>query len=225
MIDGANNEIPKNDSRQRRGLNPDWNKGATSPEAADNVVLRSEAYLKAVDKLYAHLAQLKEEGLVDTLTKCWNSRYFDQIATTEFDQNRDSGQIGIIYMDLNNLKQVNDHPEYGYHRGGDQLISNFVAYIKSHLRKGDEMVRIGGDEFIVLCHPGEQDDQFAQNLKNSMQTIHEEAPKSSDLAKNISFAYGVAVYDKELDKDLYATRNRADELIMEHKNLMKNSAT
>lgn len=57
------------------------------------------------------------------------------------------GQLTVCFIDVNNLKTVND--EYG-HKVGDELIKNTSRIIKSALREGDEIARLGGDEFLVV---------------------------------------------------------------------------
>ena len=54
---------------------------------------------------------------------------------------------GILFLDLDNFKKVNDH--YG-HVVGDQLIRDVSQVIKSCLSEGDTLARLGGDEFVVL---------------------------------------------------------------------------
>lgn len=55
--------------------------------------------------------------------------------------------FAIAFMDLDGLKDVNDH--FG-HLEGDQLINNFVKLVASQIRAGDFFCRIGGDEFLII---------------------------------------------------------------------------
>jgi len=55
--------------------------------------------------------------------------------------------FGLIYIDLDQFKQVND--AYG-HQGGDVYLQAVAARMKSQLRSCDLLARIGGDEFAVL---------------------------------------------------------------------------
>lgn len=91
-----------------------------------------------------------EEHLVfssshDELTGLNNRAYFDEEVSrlSELPQ----AAIGVIMMDLDNLKVTND--QYG-HAAGDELIRTTATIIRSAFRMDDMIARIGGDEFVVL---------------------------------------------------------------------------
>ena len=55
--------------------------------------------------------------------------------------------LGIIYLDVNGLKDVND--QFG-HEVGDALLVECARRMKMVFKKAD-FYRIGGDEFIIIC--------------------------------------------------------------------------
>ncbi|WBU51433.1 cyclic di-GMP phosphodiesterase [Kosakonia pseudosacchari] len=61
---------------------------------------------------------------------------------------RGETQVGVVYLDLDNFKKVND--AYG-HMFGDQLLQAVALAILSCLEEGQVLARLGGDEFIVLA--------------------------------------------------------------------------
>ncbi|AXF58919.1 cyclic di-GMP phosphodiesterase [Leclercia sp. W6] len=63
-------------------------------------------------------------------------------------ETRGDGQVGVVYLDLDNFKKVND--AYG-HMFGDQLLQAVALAILSCLEDGQVLARLGGDEFIVLA--------------------------------------------------------------------------
>ena len=58
-----------------------------------------------------------------------------------------AGIFGLIYIDLDEFKRVND--EYG-HQVGDLFLQEVAMRMKRQLRPGDLLARLGGDEFAVL---------------------------------------------------------------------------
>lgn len=58
---------------------------------------------------------------------------------------RNDGVLVVAYIDVVGLKAVNDSAG---HAEGDALLKRVVAYIRSHLRSYDLIIRLGGDEFL-----------------------------------------------------------------------------
>ena len=55
--------------------------------------------------------------------------------------------FSVIYIDLDNFKQVND--KFG-HKEGDNVLKTIGKVIKYHIREVDTFARVGGDEFVLL---------------------------------------------------------------------------
>jgi diguanylate cyclase (GGDEF)-like protein len=60
---------------------------------------------------------------------------------------RQAGTLGVIYIDLDKFKEIND--VYG-HRVGDVFLQQAAQRMKHQLRPGDVLARLGGDEFGVM---------------------------------------------------------------------------
>lgn len=65
----------------------------------------------------------------------------------------------LMFLDIDNLKQVND--QYG-HEAGDQLLKSFSSILANKLDTHGKLYRLGGDEFAVVCH--EDDVEWCQHL-------------------------------------------------------------
>ncbi len=81
----------------------------------------------------------------DTITGLPNRNAIHDLISAAI-ENRGDTQVGIVYLDLDNFKKVND--AYG-HMFGDQLLQAVSLAILSCLEEGQVLARLGGDEFIV----------------------------------------------------------------------------
>ena len=106
--------------------------------------------------------QLKKLAHHDPLTGLPNRVLF----TDRFNQalahcKRNKALLGVVYMDLDGFKQVNDNLG---HDAGDQLLISVAARIKASLREEDTVSRLGGDEFALLLRDIESKPHCAQVL-------------------------------------------------------------
>lgn len=84
----------------------------------------------------------------DTITALPNRNAVYELISDAIAHRADDSQVGIVYLDLDNFKKVND--AYG-HMFGDQLLQAVSLAILSCLDEGQVLARLGGDEFIVLA--------------------------------------------------------------------------
>ncbi len=94
------------------------------------------------------LATVAEQALRDPLTGLANRMLFnDRLNQAMKLRDRDRLSVGVIALDLNDFKLVNDtlgHP------AGDELLNRAGERILGCVRAGDTVARLGGDEFAVL---------------------------------------------------------------------------
>ena len=62
---------------------------------------------------------------------------------------------GVIQFDMNGLKYINDN--YG-HMEGDRALSTIAEVISKAAKRNMYVYRLGGDEYIILCHNGTEED-------------------------------------------------------------------
>jgi diguanylate cyclase (GGDEF)-like protein len=94
------------------------------------------------------ISELKEEAYFDYLTGLPNRRNLELIFDKFLaDYRRDQRTFGLILVDLDNFKEIND--TYG-HLAGDEAIKFVSRNLRSAIRQDDFLGRWGGDEFLIL---------------------------------------------------------------------------
>lgn len=94
------------------------------------------------------MSQLVDQSSHDGLTRAYNRRVGEEIVAQQFlTAVRSSGPLSLAFVDLDNFKSINDR--YG-HEEGDNTLRNASAALRKVLRRGDVLVRWGGEEFLAL---------------------------------------------------------------------------
>lgn len=115
-----------------------------TPDELDNAVRLAALALETGGK-YSDLVRRSE---FDSLTGVHNRFVFERSLDLAIETEITSGaRFGLIYIDLDSFKQVND--EYG-HNIGDHYLQEVASRLRHQLRPDDVLARIGGDEFAVV---------------------------------------------------------------------------
>ena len=97
----------------------------------------------------------QRQAITDGLTGLVNHKTFYEILEKELWRSRRyGGQISLIMVDIDNLKQVND--VYG-HSAGDQILRLVAQVLEGETRFNDFVSRYGGEEFVVLLPESKAD--------------------------------------------------------------------
>lgn len=94
------------------------------------------------------MSQLVDQSSHDGLTRAYNRRVGEEIVAQQFlTALRAEGPLAVAFVDLDNFKSINDR--YG-HEEGDNTLRNASTALRKVLRRGDVLVRWGGEEFLAL---------------------------------------------------------------------------
>jgi diguanylate cyclase (GGDEF)-like protein/PAS domain S-box-containing protein len=106
--------------------------------------------------------QLLELSIRDPLTGCYNRRYLNTV--TRQCEAQPKGEWGCIYLDIDHFKQYNDR---NGHAEGDSVLVKMARFLMRHVRAEEAVVRVGGDEFlVVLCDSNDdQTEHVAARLR------------------------------------------------------------
>ena len=131
--------------------------------------------------------------------------------------NRSHLSLGLLYIDLDNFKHVNDQAG---HTVGDKLLAEAANRISSCIRSSDTAARIGGDEFMVIM--AELKDIYS--LEKTCQKILIELEKPFSIDNKIfyiSASIGVTIYPED-SKNIEELLIFADKAMYEAKKLGRN---
>jgi diguanylate cyclase (GGDEF)-like protein len=122
---------------------------STKPQAIESETVSRAAALATLAietrRLYTDLVHRSK---FDLLTDIHNRFSLEEYLDEQIEAARQNASIfGLIYIDLNDFKQVND--VYG-HQVGDLYLCEVAIRVKGQLRAVDMLARLGGDEFAVL---------------------------------------------------------------------------
>ena len=168
----------------------------------------------ALTILYLYL----QERMIQTdyLTGAWTRSTFEYHVDQRL-KNEQREPFGVIYVDIDNLKFINDH--FG-HNEGDVAIKAAISIIRDVLRPSDVIARLGGDEFVVLlnltCH------KALQAVVKRIQTSVGSYNATSNKPYPLSLSLGADLVSAESGESVDAIISRVDLLMYNNKRRKKN---
>jgi len=183
-----------------------------------NALLRAAVFVMIVVGAWRISRQsevLRRMSYSDELTGLGNRRAFLQRGAEGLARARRSNQAwSLIFVDLDNFKQVNDRRG---HKAGDQVLQRTARVILKSLRVTDFAARLGGDEFAVLLADTRDSGALlvAEKLRNQLVT------ELKSFNCNVTASVGVATFSAS-PKNFEQALAKADELMYEAKRGGKN---
>lgn len=157
--------------------------------------------------------RLVQQAMVDPLTGVLNRRALDQVAARVLEQNRRGHHtVAVLMLDVDAFKEINDR--FG-HEAGDRALQALANCLKETMRQADLIVRMGGDEFLVLLPETSfaEAREAAARLRQTMASLTIETRKGS---LQLSASIGIAALEgqnltlnsllSQSDRDLYAMK-------------------
>ncbi len=160
--------------------------------------------------------RLQEMSVRDPLTGLYNRRYMQETLEREIKRaQRDSKPIGIIMLDVDHFKSVND--THG-HDAGDLVLKTLAGFLSNNFRGEDVACRYGGEEFILIL-PGlflkdseAKAERIRREIANTLRVHYHDKPLS------ITVSIGVAAFPEhgghagpliaKVDAAMYEAKNR-----------------
>lgn len=162
---------------------------------------------------------MKNENFTDDLTGLPNSKgYKDFVEGLKVLDIESS--LTVVYIDVDNLKNINDDSEKG-HECGNNAIKRVAKALNDTIRKDDFVFRDGGDEFCLILY--DADEKVAQYVidratahLDGINEIENVEPKYN---MDIVFSYAIKGVEKDKDIDIAIdeAKGRADNKMQEKK--------
>ena len=156
--------------------------------------------------------ELEKKSKIDGLTRVWCREYINRLIDQKIeallgwnDNNGELKNLSLVFLDLDDFKQVND--KYG-HDAGDVVLKEVSSFIKSKTRSDvDIFGRWGGDEFIIL-YPnvkGEVAKKLVNKVREQIRSVKikvvDQINKKHMLT--LSFSVGVVDFNQCMDKEQF----------------------
>jgi diguanylate cyclase (GGDEF)-like protein/PAS domain S-box-containing protein len=191
----------------------------TTPLMQDGKVVKILGIVRDITEHKQMAEKLKSLSLYDDLTGLYNRRGFLPLAEKSLSlANRQKKDLLMIYLDLNDLKVIND--TWG-HLEGDQALMDTAEILKKTYRVVDIIARMSGDEFAVMLVGAAKNDigTVTGRLQNNI-----EAHNAANIRNyTLSICCGVSYYDTENPCSLDEFISRADHMMYEQKRLRRKS--
>ncbi|MBO4864598.1 MAG: GGDEF domain-containing protein [Eubacterium sp.] len=157
--------------------------------------------------------QLNAISVTDELTGLYNRRGFFEVVNQLLSDKSHFGDEGLVgYIDMDNLKQVNDL--FG-HKEGDFSLMTIADILRKSFPRGTIIARIGGDEYAVFVP--DMTGTKMMNILNSLRDYHKRVNDQSTKPYYIDFSYGFKELAIRNDLDLEGMMAEADTILYSNK--------
>ncbi len=134
---------------------------------------------------------LRHQSVSDPVTGLLNRRYAeDHLGREIAHAARAGGSVGIIAIDVDHFKDVNDTLGHGI---GDDVLRSVARILGGGVRRGDVVCRFGGDEFVVVL-PGSSLEGTRQRAEELQQAVRRASSAPDRALPAVSLSLGVAVF-------------------------------
>ena len=150
--------------------------------------------LQDISESKRHEGEMERMANEDALTGLRNRSWLLNHVPTLLDAAAREGGLALLFVDLDEFKQVND--SHG-HAAGDGLLAAAARRLSALLRPGDEVVRFGGDEFVVLMRPARDEFQVAAVAERIAAAFARPFALGEGLQASVGASVGIAMYPRD----------------------------
>lgn len=142
-----------------------------------------------------HEQMLADLANTDTLTKLPNRNWLNSFLPDGIAQAAaGTRRLAVLFIDLDNFKNIND--TLG-HDAGDELLVQVAFRLKEAVRGSDHVVRLGGDEFIIVLEQVEVEEDVERVAKAIILAISHPFPLRAGVGNAINASIGISMYPRD----------------------------
>ena len=169
-------------------------------------------YRRSLGALTAHSNRLSHEATHDPLTGLPNRRkLLAELASAGSRMQGDGPKLGILYMDIDGFKAVNDTMG---HEAGDRLLRSIAKRFAAAVRPSDMLARVGGDEFVLLVPEFREPSKLAELAQRLMRELR--ALSEQEYEDKVGVSIGIASFPDPV-RDLEELLSASDAAMYEAK--------
>jgi diguanylate cyclase (GGDEF)-like protein len=163
--------------------------------------------------------RLQKLAALDSLTSIYNRRFGMARLGEEFSRAiRVNSPLGVMLFDIDHFKMVND--TYG-HLAGDRVLVQVAKTAKLALRKGDILMRYGGEEFLAIFPAASKENALALG-ERLRRMVQDTSVLDGDQIICVTISIGVTSYPELEVTDELDLVKRADEALYKAKETGRN---
>lgn len=156
-------------------------------------LIHAQARHALASKLIDTHKRLKYLAENDPMTGLSNRYYFEEHLRGAIQRaHRLNFQLGLVYLDIDNFKLIND--SLG-HDSGDQMLQKIAQRLLDVVREGDVVCRLGGDEFAIIVHDLETETSVGALAQRVIESIREPITLNNT-EQFVTCSIGIATYPR-----------------------------
>jgi diguanylate cyclase (GGDEF)-like protein len=114
--------------------------------------------------------ELSKRAYIDELTGLPNGALLAEQVRQVLASSEGRCRFALAFLDIDNFKHIND---YYTHAVGDALLFKVAQRISAHIRASDFAGRVSGDEFLLVLHPLDSDEDLENLINNLLKELKE----------------------------------------------------
>ena len=177
------------------------------------------AHIQLQNELQINKKHLDHLAYYDPLTDLPNRILLtDRLSQAVIKASRNDQKLAILYIDLDNFKQINDSVG---HAVGDEVLKIISVRLKESVREEDTVARLGGDEFTIILEEINTSNDAAIVAQNLIQLFQNPCHVNFD-KYILTCSIGISIYPQDADNSVDLLRN-ADAAMFQAKERGRNT--